>query len=284
VGFAVPIALVALAMGPGQLLHWTVLGNGSYVDLETISAYGLSTFFVMSLAWAACNLPVLWKTPAAWRARRVPARDGRTDTDLWLWLASGAVSVMIGLRFFGHYYLQLVPPLCLLSAGALARARRSTVVATLAVAAVFATAFSAAGYFMRPYDSEPQYESVSAFLASHTKATDRIFVWGSLPEIYWASNRLPATRFLTTPSQLAGSYPGRPGDTAAPEESSPQAWTWLFEDLAARPPSYIVDTAPADIRGTKYTQISRFPRLHAFVEDNYRYVESIDGMAIYERR
>jgi 4-amino-4-deoxy-L-arabinose transferase-like glycosyltransferase len=284
VAFAAPIALVALAMGPSELLHWTVLGNGSYVGLETVSAFGLSTLVVMSFAWAVCNLPMLWKVPGSWRMRRTLTLDGGTDIDLWLWVASGAVSVVIGLRFFGHYYLQLVPPLCLVSAGALARANRRVATATLAVAGVFAVAFSAAGYFMRPYDSEPEYEPVSKYLDAHTLGTDRIFVWGSLPEIYWASDRLPATRFLTTPSYLGGSYPGRPGDDAAPEESSPELWKWLFEDLAARPPRYIVDTAPAEIRGTKYTQIRRFPRLQAFVDDDYRFVASINGMSVYERR
>ena len=37
VGFAVPVAVVALLVGPGQLLFWTVLGNGSYVGVKTAS-------------------------------------------------------------------------------------------------------------------------------------------------------------------------------------------------------------------------------------------------------
>src|SRR2546430_7385946 len=45
--------------------------------------------------------------PFAWRARR-------EDRDLWLWLASSVVAVVVGLRFFPHYYLQLLPPLTLL--------------------------------------------------------------------------------------------------------------------------------------------------------------------------
>jgi 4-amino-4-deoxy-L-arabinose transferase-like glycosyltransferase len=283
-GFAVPIALVAVAMGPGELFHWTVLGNGSYIGIDTLTDYGIWAFVVMTFAWAMCNLPLLWKVPSAWRTRRDHALDGATDFDAWLWLASGVVSVMIGLRFFGHYYLQLVPPLCLLSAGALARASRRTVVMTLAAAGIFAVAFSAAGYFMRPYDSEPEYESVSSYLGANTASTDRIFVWGSVPEIYWASNRLPATRFLTTIGPLAGSYPGRPGDAATPELSNPELWKWLFDDLDERPPHYVVDTAPAGIRGTEYTPISRFPKLQAFLDDHYRRVDSIDGMTIYERR
>ena len=220
-GFGIPLALVALAMGPAQVLHWTVLGNGSYVSYASVSTAVLLTFVLMTLAWAACNLPILWRLPVAWRDRSVATRDGKPDTDLWLWLISAALSVMVGLRFFGHYYMQLVPPLVLLSAGVLARGSRRIAVVTVSFAAVMAIAFSAAGYFMSPFGPEPRYQAVSQYLETHTDAHDRIFVWGSEPEIYWASDRLPATRFVTTLTFLAGNHPGRDPEDAAPEDSSP---------------------------------------------------------------
>ena len=90
-GFAVPTALVALAVGPAQLFYWAVLGNGSYLGVDTASALVVAMFGLMTLGWVACNLPLLWKIPQAWRDRDLPANDGRRDTDLWLWLLSGAV-------------------------------------------------------------------------------------------------------------------------------------------------------------------------------------------------
>ena len=283
-GFGIPIALVAFAFGPGQLLYWTVLGNGSYVSVETASTFVLSMFAVMSLAWVACNLPIVWQLPAAWRARYTMARDGAHDLDLWLWLASAVLSVMVGLRFFGHYYLQLVPPLVLLSAGALSRGTQRAARATVAVAAAFAVGFSAAGYFMRPFDAGLQYRSVSKYLIAHTQPQDRILVWGSAPEIYWASGTRPATRFVTTAGFLGGAQPGRPASAAAPENSNPIAWDWFFEDLAAHPlPRFIVDTSPAQIRGAQWTPIDRFPRLDAMLQSQYRFVSSIDGIDLYER-
>src|SRR5690606_402028 len=155
----------------------------------------------------------------------------------------------------GHYYLQLIPPLSILTAGALARGSRRVAIGTLAFAAAFAVAFSAAGYFMRPFDPEPEYRSVSRYLAAHTEPGDRVLVWGSVPEIYWASGTLPAQRQITTNTFLAGNHPGRPPDLAAPEDSDPQQWEWFFQDLAAHPPRYIVDTAPARIRGAEWTPI-----------------------------
>ena len=281
--FAIPLGLVAFALGPGQLLYWTVLGNGSYVSVGTASLYVASTFVLMTLAWAACNLPIIWRLPTAWRLRKLPGLDGRGDTDLWLWLASAGISVAIGLRFFGHYYIQLIPPLCLITAGSLAHASKKVWRGTVAFAAVAALAFSAAGYFMSPYGREPAYQTVSKYIAAHTDRNDRVLVWGSVPEIYWASNRRPATRYITA-SFLAGNYPGRPAADVAPEKSSNRLWDWFYEDLAAKTPRYILDTAPAHIRGAEYTPIKRFPRLEAIVSTLYTYAGTIDNINIYARR
>ena len=82
-------------------------------------------FVLMTSAVAACNLPILWKLPSAWHERRELARSTASATPTCgSGSSSAAVSVAVGLRFFGHYYLQLVPPLALLAAGALARGSR----------------------------------------------------------------------------------------------------------------------------------------------------------------
>ena len=79
-GFGVPIALAAFALGPGQLLYWTVLGNGSYVSVQTASTFVLGMFAVMSLAWVACNLPIVWRSPATSRSSGSCRRRGATGT------------------------------------------------------------------------------------------------------------------------------------------------------------------------------------------------------------
>ena len=73
VGFTIPIAIVALLVGPGELLFWAVLGNGSYFGLGSASAYVAGLFAVMTLAFIACNLPIVWSLPRAWRDRKLPS-------------------------------------------------------------------------------------------------------------------------------------------------------------------------------------------------------------------
>jgi hypothetical protein len=282
-GFSVPTALVALAMGPAQLLYWTVLGNGSYVGMKTMSTTVLLLFLGMTVMFVLCNLPLLWRIPKAWSDRKLVAFDGQRDTDLWLWLASAAISVAVGLRFFGHYYIQLVPPLALLASGALARG--STLWARRAIAfALFAGClFSATGYFFKPGTPEPNYESVSRYLATTTNPDDPIYVWGSVPEIYWASERRPATRFLTSPF-LTGNYPGRPPEDANTGSDTDNAWELFYEDFKAHPPKYFVDTSPAKLRGAQYYPISQFPRLEHIIDTQYKYVVTIDDIDVYKRK
>lgn len=277
-GFGVPLALVALMMGPGDVLFWVVLGNGSYFGLGSASAYVLGLFLVMTFAFIACNLPIVWTLPRAWRERRE-----HPQTDLWIWLLSAALSVAVGFRFFGHYYLQLLPPLCLITAGALTRRPAVAVRATVAVAGAIAVGFAIFGLFVRPWADNPKYEAVSEFLDDRTTERDRIFVWGHMPEIYWASERLPASGILSSGFPVGdwGSRPEGHLDSRAPTEGT---YEKMLEDLRANRPRYLLDTTGARIRGSQYAPMSDYPELQALVDSGYQYVRTIDGIAIYARK
>lgn len=294
IGFSIPIAIVALLVGPGELLFWTLLGNGSYFGLGSASAYVIGLFLVMTLAFVASNLPIVWSLPRAWRERKRPSlaradgavADGQwagPDTDLWIWLASAALSVAVGFRFFGHYYLQLLPPLCLLSAGALMTRGRQLVKATVALAVVVAVGFSLLGFWVKPWGDHPKYELVAEYLDTHTQVSDKIFVWGHMPEIYWASDRRPASRFITSGFPV-GDWGSRPEGDEASNVPTPGAFEQMMEDLRTRVPRYVLDTTPAAFRGSQYSPMSKFPELRRFVDERYEYVRTIDGIAIYELR
>ena len=277
VAFALPLLAVALLVGPGDLVFWAVAGNGSYFGLGSVSAYVAGLFAVMTFAFVACNLPVLWTVPGAWRDR-----EPGVDTDLWIWLLSAAISVAVGFRFFGHYYLQLLPPLCLISAGALSRRPVIWAQRTVAVSLVTAVGFMGVGFVFRPWGDEPKYQRVSTFLERHLQATDRVFVWGHVPEIYWASGARPATRFLSSGFYL-GDWGGRPPGDQEADVPTPGARIMLMDDLRIRAPRYILDTTPAAIRGSQYHPMASMPEFQAYVDRSYRQVRTIDGIVVYER-
>jgi hypothetical protein len=279
-GFTLPLVLVAILVGPGELLFWTTIGNGSYLGISGQWGMVLLTLVLMTAAFAVVNLPIVWTLPRAWRERRTA---GGGDTDLWLWLLSAALSVAVGLRFFGHYYLQLLPPLVLITTGVLVRSSGRAVKRTIALAAGIAVIAASLGFLVRPFNEKAQYKTVSQYLKDRAGPEDRILVWGHVPEIYWASGKRPATRFLTS-GFLSGWEPGRPGNDVNVKDATAGAWELFFEDFATHPPTYILDTAYSGIRGAQYYTIARYPALARIVYRDYDYVETVDGIGIYKRR
>ena len=127
VGAAAPVVLAALWYGPGRFVFWVFTDSNGYLD-PTASIYvSAERFVVWTALFVAANLGAVLLLRSAWARRR-------DDIDLWLWAAGAVVGVAAGLRFFGHYYLQLAPPLVLLAVGTLARSSIVTWVRTGALA------------------------------------------------------------------------------------------------------------------------------------------------------
>ena len=269
VGFPLPLALVALAVGPGELLYWTVLGNGRYLELEhRVVARDRACSSLMTLAFAAVQPPD--PLDAAARVARARARSTRRDDiDLWLWLVSGAVSVAIGLRFFGHYYLQLVPPLCLLAASALvARAGARRKRHDRRRASLSAVAFSAAGFFMRPFGAEPEYEPVSPYLAAQHAARPHPGVGQRARDLLGVG--APARHAFHRDERVARRHDrtaGRPATERHEPEDRRRGWKWFFEDLARTRREYILDSTPRASTGASRSRATR-PRAH--LDSDYR--------------
>ena len=218
----------------------------------------------------AANLGALILVMGAWRRRR-------TDLDLWLWLAAALIGTASGFRFFGHYFLQAAPPFALLAAGTLVKATRSAWVRTAVlgmatVAISLALAFTSHPNLLHPYDR------VAAAVDARTGANDHIFVWGQFPEVYWASDRRPATRFLTS-GFLTGFGGGRSAQHVGRQYAVDGAWDEFTADLNLHPPALIVDASV----GTSFS-IDRFPEFASYVAANYVRVEEVDGVVLYAHR
>ncbi len=272
---AAVIGLTAVFFGPSEFLLWTVTGNGGYMALR-----GSITATIgrgMGMTWAFIGLNLALVLLAAMAARR------RTATlDQWLWLAGGVLSVLVGLRFFGHYYLQILPPLALIGAGVLPdltpNLRRLAVGFTaLSAAVMVAVAFL-------PADERGllPYGAVAAEVRRITGPDDTVFVWGEFPEIYWASGREPATRFIHT-GFLTGVSGGRDDGVAKPSDGLPGAWGLLDRDFAAHPASLIVDTSGTRIRGARFFPLER-SELWQRISANYVLLATVDGVRFYRNR
>ncbi|MCA1691000.1 MAG: hypothetical protein LC733_01940 [Actinobacteria bacterium] len=228
----------------------------------------------MTLAFVVLNAVLIWCCVVA-------GRRGKVDWDLWLWLAGGAVAVLAGFRFFGHYYLQLVPPLALIAACGLPATRRAWRWAAAGGVLVPVLGMWLFSFFPPNARGIIPYRDVADRTRALTVSSDRIFVWGEYPEIYWAANREPATRFIHT-GFLTGNSGGRDANLVRPSDGLPGGWRLLAADLAANPPDLIVDTSRASIRKS-----DRHPLEETFLwEDvvrDYQLVEVVDGVRLYRR-
>ena len=193
-------------------------------------------------------------------ARVARASHGRSgDTDLWLWLLSAALSVAVGLRFFGHYYLQLLPPLVLITAGVLVRSSGRAVKRTIALAAGIAVIAAGLGFLVRPFNEKAQYKPVSQYLKERAGPEDRILVWGHVPEIYWASGKRPATLpHVRVPLRVGA----RPPRERCQRQGRDAGCVGAVLRGLRRPPAHLhPGHRVLDIRGAQYYMIARYSAL-----------------------
>lgn len=211
-----------------------------------------------------------------------------------LWLATSAVAVAAGGRFFGHYFHLILAPLCLLAAPTVYRLwsrGRSYRVSLALLCAMPALFFFALATFGGPLAAkldegeEPPYDDVAARIATLTSADESIFVWGNSPQLYVLARRPMGSRFSFC-NYMTGESPGTPTETGqgnADANQLPAAWEMLFADLERRRPALFVDAAAAGWDGYDRYPLTRYPRLRAYVDRHYRPVEVRAGVVLYRR-
>ena len=284
-GFAAPIVATALLVGVGEYVRWNVLGNGDFASPPPIGE-AVQVFFEQWGIWVGLNAPIVLLLVVAWRDRRRSDADAERHTDLWLWLLAGVISLSVGWRFYGHYFLQLAPAAALLIAGALARRSAGLRLTALAATGAIAAGCAVAGFVADPADviRPGIYQAAARAVRANSDADERVLVWGLAPEVYWEADRRPATRFVTTMSFLAGVQPSRDDAHALPQRANHDNWADFVDDFDAHPPRLVLDTAPADVKDAGLAPMRRYPSLATRIEADYCFLGKVRGMDLYERR
>ncbi len=225
----------------------------------------------------------------------------------WLvpaWALLMMVSVWVQGKYYTYHWLPVLPPLCLLAAqgvraaGSLIRRSLSRpaavalcAVGVLAVSTPLALAYwRSVGWplrhlagkvereeFLDRYDRYGDFSlgadrEVAAFIQGSTRTSDRVFVWGFEPLIYFLAERPPASRFIYTVPLVT--------------EWSPTEWRVEFlRDLADRRPAIIVVTHGDRLPwmtgrlDDSAAQLTEYPELKALLETSYvrdRRIEDFD--------
>ncbi|HET9529458.1 MAG TPA: glycosyltransferase family 39 protein [Blastocatellia bacterium] len=233
------------------------------------------------------------------KADYADAIDNRSDLAVTLWGAASLAAVFAGGRFFGHYFIQVLPALCILAArglrllaARLRAPRRSRKARAAAFALAAAVVFSFVRFHQRTailaYEAvtgnethlsqswgmtvrEREAEVVSKYVSSHLAAGEPLYIWEYALDVYWLTKCQPASRYLS-PYYITGRFPDAGQKSADPGESFwREARAHLIEDLKRSRPRMILD-----VYG-RFLELP-YPELVAFVKENYEY-ETRVGLA-----
>jgi hypothetical protein len=257
--------------------------------------------------------PTLRKTVGA----RADHGENRPQASFFLmgWFMAACIGSSLSGRGFGHYYIQVLPPLsviagmvfCRISGAAWEWSERLSakgvprVMPAVPFLGMFLMAmfiyplwnvavtpkgshikWSSFPWIIKPpahdahhyYDfsvtARPTFQKTVSYIKTASRPSDKIFVWGFLPEIYVKTGLRPASRFLYC-HYLTGFMPlinEDPGiDTA--DKISPGAWDELMADLQKNKPRFIVDTTVGGWNSYGKYPVEKYDRLKKFLEAHY---------------
>jgi hypothetical protein len=291
-----------------DLIDVTVLYNLKYASAVGVGKWGLSRAFGQVVKWTMRN-PFLWLTGMA----GVVAFAGRIRRKemggiLLLWLAASWAAIAVNRRYFHYYFIQIVPPLAMLSGSMLdlcigwMRKRRLWILILPALAAciVFLVAdVQKVRRNLKPdldfalgKTSRPEYWSrfvtgdfsfladlyLAEYLEERTDQEDAIFIFGFEPLVYFLAERRPAGRYIYNDPVTVGH--GGPDEAAVGIEQ-------MVTDLESSKPAYVVivegDTNPVD-RTDSYVFFMNTPSLRDFVETEYTLDRQARKFHIYRRK
>ena len=203
-----------------------------------------------------------------------------------LWFFAALLGVVSALRFYPHYFIQVIPILVMFSVYFLQTMWDSLGVIKKFLSLVFfviaVICFSAVqwrwwfsysplesliarrGTFARP-DLYRASEGVSAYIRARTTGEDFIYIWGLWPEIYYLSHRKSPSKYFYISSR--GTMVGRFKEVVQ---------TQVYYDIIKKPPKYlIIDEHFADLVGAP---------MQRYINSGYALVKKETGYRILVRK
>ena len=215
-GVALPLAATGLLLWYAGVFEkfwfWTVTYAREYGRLIPLSVAG--ELFLRSFKGVIASAWMLWFLGALGLVACISSRALRRNAVVLVgFLVFSALAVTPGFYFRQHYFIVVLPAVCLLVGAVVAwctNTQRKTVsiaawcgVAAALLAAVYADraflfqldpiAASRSVYGTNPF---PEAERVAAFLRERSTPEDKIVVMGSEPQIYFHAQRRSATGFI----------------------------------------------------------------------------------------
>jgi len=346
-GLAAVFSLPLLATGHPVDALLQAKSTLTRIDSQYVGAYGQLPFlywfskFVVRTTLIALAAFALWIWSLGTLRQEFFEESGEKTRKLnlmflVLWFVGMWFVVSLGKRVFFHYFVFLFPPLCLLASlfrrnwkiSALIREGSWLEKLAVVMGVMSFIAFSSDGYLRWSLNDKNSFKDVASHIQKSTQPDDTIFVWGLLPQIYYFSQREPASTMFWA-DRLVNFSPGTPameyvrstggslrlidsitrdltrGETVPSKTDNKREdlsfigekelfsvaemvdkiesafWRKFMGDVIRKPPVYWVDVSPTGIRSFNAYPFQKYEILRRFVEDNYNYETSINGVALY---
>jgi hypothetical protein len=307
IGFSIPTAVVASVFYRRGILadwiFWNITYPNRYISSGASSQSFLSQIVAEFVPFVMATV-ILWILSFVWIKRVAADLHNRKNSFerpftlfILLWFVSGTLVTFLGNRMFGHYFIQIIPPLALMAALFAGRSldesgekirklwRYAAVTLTLLPGIVFT---GMAVSFEATTDTwggvKPDFRPAAEYIKKNTNSEDKIFVWGWFTPLYVYSGRTPSTRFVNThmhTGYLKGNDPNEADRADIAWQVVPEAWPMLEKDLIDNPPELIVDTSPGNYHDFGRYPIKNYPMLREFIEKRCRFEKNIAGVDIY---
>jgi hypothetical protein len=266
---ALPVlAAAGLYAAHGQLGLWwdcSVMSNfrrAAAAPHPGALQWALSTQF---WRWGPLYLTALAMLPGA-RGR------GLTSNFPLLWLLGALIGAVSAKFFYDHYFLQCLPPLCVLAGCAWARLPPGGVVRDLLLLFLLPLPVQAGWQALHDAGGEDVPAEIAASL--NAARAQSLYVFDSQPIIYALTGLTPPTRFVL-PSELTGqSLPDVAGVDPLAE----------VRRILSTSPEFILRRDPPPAPGPSAGNPPVYAALNAVLAAHYRLIRRWPGVALYEHQ
>ncbi len=202
------------------------------------------------------------------------------------------IAIMVGGKFFGHYFIQVVFPAVVLAAPELYKVLffcTSNIFRVFIISIALLVPVISLGYAWsegaRTRKGNAIIYEISKFIINKTKLGEKLFYWGHMPELFVYTKRIPASRFVTS-NFLVGKNTYN-NYSSSSYEIRMKSWNmlkkYLITDLQANKPKIIIDTAASNWRDFGYYKINKFPELMNYINEYYSKIAIIKSNDVYLR-
>jgi len=208
---------------------------------------------------------------------------------LLLWILISFYAATLGGRGYGHYFIQIVPPLSLLVAFFYDDIYYKKVFWAWILIPVFIFTLSRID-IIRTYEiinypnykSEISYKKTGEFIKENSSPEDKIYVWGWATPVYYFADRRSASRFIISDFVSGRVFGTDNKSDAVRKDFASKFLPLLCDDLRTNKPLFVVDSSPSGYFGYDRFPISEFIELDDFIRKNYNKVAEIDKIVIYK--